>query len=194
MHLDGSVEPALAGPHGGLRLDHHQRDAIDEQHEVGPLFGGARSAGILRRDDVLVPFDLGEVEQVDRDVFAVRAKGERPFAGEPGSELLVGLDEAVTADAHQDGAEPVDDVVGAVGLGGDVGVEPDQRLAQVIFDEDLVRLARDILLSEVVPAEAGNLPAAAGEARAGGSVVRDAPAQPIADEGFDGVAFSEGHV
>ena len=101
------------------------------------------------------------------------AEGHRPLAREPGGELLVGLDEAVAAHAHEDGAELVEHVVGAVGLGGDLRVQPDQRLAQVILDEDLVRLAREILRREEVPAEAGDLAVAAGEAGADGGVVRD---------------------
>ena len=91
---------------------------------------------------------------------------------EPGGELLVGLDEPVGADAHDDRAQLVEDVVGAVGLGGDLGVQPDQRLAQVVLDEDLVRLAREVLPREEVPAEAGDLPPddarARGRRRCGG--------------------------
>ena len=97
------------------------------------------------------------------------------------------------AHAHDDGAQPVEHVVRAVGLGGDLRVQPDQRLAQVILDQDLVRLAREVLRREVVPAEAGDLAVAPREARTDGGVVGDAAAEPVADEGFDGVGFVEGH-
>ena len=124
-------------------------------------------------------------------MLAVRAERHRPLAGQPGGELLVRLDEAVGADAHQDGAQLVEHLVGAVGLGGDLGVQADQRLAQVIFDQDLVRLAWEVLRSEEVPAEAGDLAVPAGEPGTDGGVVGDAAAQAVADEGFDGVGFVE---
>ena len=158
MDLERRVDPALARANGRLRLDHDQRDAVDEQHEVGALLGGPGAEGELGRDDVLVPLEVVEVDQPDGDVLAVLAEGHRPLAREPGGELLVGLDEAVAADAHQDGAELVEDVVGAVGLRGDLRVQPDQRLAQVILDEDLVRLPRKVLRREEVPAETGDWP------------------------------------
>jgi hypothetical protein len=69
----------------------------------------------------------------------------------PGGELLVRLDEAVAPHAHQDGAELVEDVVGPIRLGRNFRVQPDQRLTQVILDQDFVRLAREILRTEVVP-------------------------------------------
>ena len=94
-------------------------------------------------------------------------------------------------DAHEDGAQLVEHVVGAVGLGGDLRVQPDQRLAQVILDQDFVRLTREVLRGEVVPAEAGELAVPPREARTDGGVVRDAAAEPVADEGFDGVGFVE---
>ena len=167
-----------------------------------PLTSSTRSArfsvapariGVLRRDDVLVPLEVGEVDQVDRDVLAVRAERHRPLAGEPGGELLVRLDEPVAADAHQDRAKLVEDVVGAVGLGRDLRVQPDQRLAQVILDQDFVRLARKVLRGEEVPAEAGDLAEPTGEAGTDGGVVGDAAAEPVANEGFDGVGFVEAH-
>ncbi len=191
VDLERPVEPALTRADRRLRLDHDERDAVDEQHEVGALLGRAGAEGELRRDDVLVLLEVGEVDQADGDVLAVLAERHRPLAGEPGGELLVRLDEAVGADAHHDRAELVEDVVGAVGLGGDLRVQPDQRLAKVILDQDLVRLAREVLPREEVPAETGELPVLTGEARTDGGVVRDAAAEAVADEGFDGVGFVE---
>ena len=119
------------------------------------------------------------------------AERHRALAREPGGELLVGLDEPVAPDAHDDRAQPVEHVVRAIGLRGDLRVEPDQRLAQMVLDEHLVRLARKVLRREEVPAEAGDLPLPAREARTDGGVVRDAAAEAVADEGFDGVGFVE---
>ena len=55
--------------------------------------------------------------------------------GEPGGELLVGLDEAVAAHAHDDRPQLVEDLVGTVGLRRDLGVQADQRLAQLVLDQ-----------------------------------------------------------
>ncbi len=90
---------------------------------------------------------------MDRDVLAVRAERHRPLAREPGGELLVRLDEAVAANAHEDCAELVEDVVGTVGLGRDLRVQPDQRLPKMILDEHFVGLAPEVLRSKVVPAQ-----------------------------------------
>lgn len=152
VHLKCPIKPTLTRADRRLRLDHNQRDAVDQQHEVGALLGGARPDGVLGGRHVVVLFEITEVDQAHRDVLAVLSEGHRTLTGEPVRELLVGLDEAVTAHAHQDGPELVKHVVGAVGLGGDFGVQPDQRLAQVVFDQHLVRLARQVLGSEVVPA------------------------------------------
>ena len=54
VDLERPVEPALARAHGRLGLDHDQRDAVDEQHQVGALLGGAGAEGVLGGDDVLV--------------------------------------------------------------------------------------------------------------------------------------------
>ena len=61
------------------------------------------------------------------------------------------------AHGQDDRAQLVEHLVGAVGLRGDLGVEADERLAQMVLDEHLVRLARKVLRREEVPAEAGDL-------------------------------------
>ena len=105
----------------------------------------------------LVLLDVVEVDQADGDVLAVRAERHRPLAPQPGGELLVGLDQAVVAHGHDDGPQAVEHLVGAVGLGGDRGVEADERVAQMVLDEHLLRLARKVGAREVVPAEAADL-------------------------------------
>ena len=121
------------------------------------------------------------------------AERHRAFAREPGRELLVGLDQPVAPDAHEDRAQPVEDLVGAVGLRGDLRVQANQRLAQVVLDQHLVRLSAKVLRREEVPAEAGHSALPPRETRADGRVVRDAAAQPVADEGFDRVGLVESH-
>ncbi len=56
-----------------------------------------------------------------------------------------------------------------------------------------MRLTREVLRGEEVPAEAGDLAAAAGEAWSDGGVVGDTAAEQVADEGFNSVSFIEGH-
>ena len=145
-------------------------------------------------DDVLVLLEVVEVDELDGDVLAVLAEGHRLLAGEPGGELLVGLDQAVAADAHDDRPQPVEHIVGAIGLGGDLGVQADERLAEMVLDERLPAAGGGGSRgAEVVPAEAGDLAGAASEAGADGGVMGDAAAEQVADEGFDGVGFVEGH-
>ena len=122
-------------------------------------------------------------------MLAVLAEGHRLLAGEPGGELLVGLDQVVAADAHDDRPQPVEHVVDAIGLGGDGGVQADEGLAEMVLDECFLELAGEVLVGEVVPAEAGDLAGAASEAWAHGGVMRDAAAEKVADEGFYGVGF-----
>ena len=189
VDLNRRVEPALARPDGRLRLDHDERNAVDQQHEISALLAGTSAARELRGDDVLVAFEVVEVHEPDGDVLAALAERHRPLADEPSGELLVRLDEAVAPDAHEDGAQPVQHIVRAVGLSGDLRVEPNQRLAQVILDQDFMRLASKVLRREEVPAEAGDATLPARETWTDGGVVRDAAAQAVADKGFDGVGL-----
>ena len=55
---------------------------------------------------------------------------------------------------HDDRSQPVEHVVGAIGLGRDVGVQADESLAEVFLDECFLGLAGEVLVREVVPAEA----------------------------------------
>jgi len=126
-------------------------------------------------------------------VLAVRSERHRPLAGQPGGEPLVRFDEAVAADAHQDGAKFVKDILGSVGLIGDFRVQPDQRLAQMIFSENFMGLTCKVLLSKEMPAESGELAMAPSKTGSDGGVMRDATAESIADEGFDCIRFVEAH-
>ena len=154
MHLQRPVQPALAGADRGLRLDEHQRHAVDEQDEVGSLLGLAGAKGVLLGDDVLVLFEVVEIDECDGDVLTVLAERHRLLTSHPGGELLVGLDQAVAADTHDDRPQPVEHVGGAVRLGGDTGIQADKSIAKVFFDEGFLGLAREVLVGEVVPTEA----------------------------------------
>ncbi len=193
VDLERAVEPAHRVAHGRLGLDEDERQAVDEQHEVRASLGGPGAEGELARDDVLVVLEVLEVDEANGDVLVVRPEGHRAVAAQPRGQLLVGLEEAVGAHREHDGAQLVEHLVGAVGNGGDLGVEPDERVADPVLDEDLVRLARDVRGREVVPAEARELAALAREAGADGGVVGDAAAEQVADEVLDGGGFGEGH-
>ena len=91
MHLECGVQPALARAHRRLSFYEHQRHAVDQQHQIGALFGLARADGELLGDDEAVLLDIVEVDQADGDVFAVRAEGHGTFAQEPGDKFLVRL-------------------------------------------------------------------------------------------------------
>ena len=193
MDLRRPVEPALARPHRRLRLDDDQRQPIHQQHDVRPPLVRARVDGVLGGDDVLVPLHVVDVDEPDGDVLAVRAERHRPIPGQPRRELLVRLHQPVGPHAHQDGSQPVEHVVGPVGLRRDLRVEANQRLADVVLDQNFVRQPRQELRSEVVPAEAGERAVPAGTAGADCCVVGDTAAEDVAEECFDRVRFGEGH-
>ena len=152
MDLQCAVEPALAGADEGLRFDQDDRDAVDEHHQIGPLRDRTGLEGVLLADDVLVLLEVVEVDELDGDVLAVLAEGHRLLAGEPIGKRLVGLHESVATDAHDDRPQLVDHVIGAIRVGGDRGVQPNECLAKVILDECFLGLARKVMVGEVVPA------------------------------------------
>ena len=127
-------------------------------------------------------------------MFAIRAEGHRAFAQCPCGEFLVRLHQPVRPRAHDDGAQAVEHVIGPAGGGGDVGVQADQGVAQMGFDQHLLRLAGKVGEGDVMPAETRNPAARAGKAggelrRAGRGRARE----KVAQMGFDGVGFVELH-
>jgi hypothetical protein len=130
------------------------------------------------------------VDQVHGDVLVVGAEGHGAFAAQPGGEFFVGADETVAAHGQDDGAQFVDDFVGALGFGGDGRVEADERLAQVGFDEDVLRLAGDGARRHEMPSRTAAAEAGGG---VGGGLLNDAwgdgllwSAQEVTQVGFDG--------
>ncbi len=193
MHLKRAINPAHRRPDRRLRLDEHQRKAVDEQDQVRATLCGAHAEGVLLGDDVLVAGEVIEVDEADGRVLVVLAERHRAVTAQPRGELLVGLDEAVAPDREDDGAELVEHLLGAVGALGDLGVEADQRVADEGLDEDVLRLTRHVVRSQIVPAEPADAARATREPGTDGGVVGDAPAEEVAEEGFDGVGLVEGH-
>ena len=126
-------------------------------------------------------------------MLVVGAEGHRALATHPGRHLLVGADQAIRSHRQHDGAQLVEHLVGAVGLGGNLGVQADQCIAQPGFYQHFLNLARHLRRSSVAPADAFGAGAVAGLRFLGG-VGRDSldwAGEQIADVGFDGVGFSE---
>ncbi len=123
-----------------------------------------RSAAPARKvywvvSDVLVLVEVLEVDEPDGDVLVVGAKGHGLLVAQPAGELFVGADEAVAAHGQHDGAQLVDHLVGAVGLGGDGRVEADEGVADILLDEDILGLAGQGDGGDEVPARAPAGPA-----------------------------------
>jgi hypothetical protein len=137
-------------------------------------------------------FEVVDVDEPDGDVLVVLPERHRPLAAEPTGKLLVALDRAVGADGLLDRPELVEHLVGEVGVGGDLGVEPAEGIDYVLLDPRLVMLPGEIGRGDVVPADARDSAGLAGEARtAGRDHVR--PGEGAGDESFDGVGFVESH-
>ncbi len=71
----------------------------------------------------MVLFEDVKVDELDGDVLAVLAERHRLLTGEPFGKLLVGFDQPVAANAHNDRSQSVDHVIGAIRLGGDGSVQ-----------------------------------------------------------------------
>jgi hypothetical protein len=130
VHLHRAIHPADALLDRRLGLDQHQRQTVDQQHQIGPALGGACAVDELLGDDVLVLLRVIQVDQPHRHMLVVGAEGHGALAAHPGGHLLVGADQAIRAHRQHDGAQLVEHLVGPVGLGGDLGVQADQRIAQ----------------------------------------------------------------
>jgi len=152
VDLFGAIYPADGVADGGFGFEQSKRQAVDVEDEVGAAFGRACAEGDLGGGDVLVVVEFVEVEQADGDMLVVFAEGHGAVTAQPGGEFFVGADESIAADGEDDGAQFVEDFVGAFGLGGDFGVEADEGFAQVGFDEHVVDAARQFEGIDVMPA------------------------------------------
>ena len=194
VDLQRAVDPADRRAHRGLGLDDHQREAVDQQHQVGAPLGWPGAEGVLLGDDVLVVAP-GRSKSIRRTVtcspFSPKGIERSPRSQAVNSSLA--LDEPVAAHRQHDGAQLVEHLVGAVGLLGDLRVQADEGLADEGLDEDVVVLAGEVSRGEEVPAETAELAVPTGEPGADGGVVGDAAAEEVAEVGLDGVGFGEGH-
>ena len=197
VHLDRAVEPRHGRPRGRLGLADDQRDAVDEQNQVEPPHLRAGRKHELGDDQAAVIPARLEIHQPDGSMLAVGAERHRALPAQPGGELLVGAHQAVGVDREQDGAQPVEHLVGAVGPGRDLRVEADQRVPQMRLDQHVARGARQLRSRQEAPAEAfrprrGLLRAIGSawlaDARAGR---RLRAAQQVTDEVLDAVLFVE---
>ena len=107
---------------GALALDDHEREAVDEHHDIGDDLLLRSKHPVLAGDEPLVAARLVEVEEPDRvalaPVAAVLLQGDA--VGEGGVERLVGFGEAGGGDLGHGLHGP-----GEVGLG-EPGVQPEE--------------------------------------------------------------------
>ena len=154
VDLFGAIEPTNGLAHGGFGLYQHQGEAVDEEHQVGATFGAPCSKSILGRDDVLVLIQIIVVDQAHGDVFVARPKGHGALVTQPGGELFVSADQAVGTHRKHDGAQLVEHFIDAVGFLGDAGVEADEGLVGVFFDENIADAPRQAEGGDGIPADA----------------------------------------
>ena len=199
VDLFGAVEPTDGVADGGFGFDDDERQAIDEQDEVGTALGGSGTEGVLGAEDVLVLVEVFEIEQVDGDVFVALAKGHGAFAAQPGGEFFVGADQSFGAHGEHDGAQFVKHFVGAFWSGGDGWVETDEGVAQIVFNEDVVDATRQGEGIDIIPARARTVASDGIPRRGVGRRVfgyapfgqRNLPAKQVTDVVLDGVEFVE---
>ena len=144
VDLERAVEPSHRAARRRLGLADDQRQAVDEEHHVEALLHRAGLVGPLVGDRRAGCSPGSRVHEADGHVLAVGAEGHGLLAAQPGHEILVGPHQAVGLHGEQDGAQLVDHLVGAVGLGGDLGVEPDERLAQPRLHHHVAGLTRNV--------------------------------------------------
>ena len=195
MHLERAVHPTDRRAHRRFGLDQHQRKAIDQQNQIGAALGWPGPEGILRGGDILVIRQIVKIEQTDGDMLMIRAKGHGAFAAQPGGQFLIGPHQPVTAHGKHDGAQLVDHLIGAFRFFRNGGIEADQGVAHIGFDQHLLRLPGQDGRRHKMPACATT-----------GEAVRDIrhrhfrhplrrlgqrPTEQITDQGFDGVRFGK---
>ena len=193
MNLRRAIDPRNGRAHGRFAFADDERQAVDEQDEIGPT-RLAGPIGVLRGDDEVIAPDRVEVDQPHGGVLIVRAEGHGALAAQPRGEFFVGAHEAVAGDREQNGAQAIQHFVGAIGLLRDFGIERDQRLAHLRFHQHVAFGARKLFAGDVLPADVGRglRHVFAAIRRAGfAHRPRRLTTQQIADEVFDGVGFVE---
>lgn len=92
-----------------------------------------------------------EVDEADGHVGVVLAEGHGLVAFEPLGELLVGAHEASAAYRQQNGTKLEDDLIGAFGLCGNLGIETNEGVFYFCFHHHLGNLARQFRGGQVLP-------------------------------------------
>ncbi len=83
----------------------------------------------------------------------VLAEGHRALPDEPGAELLVRANETVRSDREENRPQPVEDLVGPLGLGSDLRVQADEGVAKCALHQHGVEFPIEIPAWNEMPAE-----------------------------------------
>ena len=194
MNLQGSVNPTDRLADRGFGLNEDQREAVDQQHQIGPALGSPGPEGVLGRDQVLVVGRVIVVDEFDGDVFVVGPKGHRLVVAQPLGKHLISFDQAIAAYSQDDGPQLIEHLIGPLRLGRNIRIEADEGLADVLLNKNILRLARQMIGRKIVPAEAAPVQAASDIGRGcfGHPIgYRLRSTEQIADHCFDGVGFGE---
>ena len=126
VDLESSIKPGHGAAGGCLGLAYHQRQAVDHKDHIEALLHRPGLVGPLVGHGEPVVGRVEGVHQTHGHMLAARAEGHGLFSPQPGHEILIGPHQTVGLDGEKDGAQIVDDLVCAVRLGGDFGIETDK--------------------------------------------------------------------
>ena len=129
VHLVGTIEPSDCAAGRRLGLANYQGQAIHDEYNIEALLDRANLVGPLVADCQAIVGERVGIDQANRDMLAIRAKGHRLLAAQPGHEVLVGPHQPVGLHREDAGAEVVDHLISSVRLRGDLTVEPDKCLS-----------------------------------------------------------------
>ena len=158
VDLERAVEPRHRGARGRLGLPDDDGQTVDHEHLVEPLLRRAGLVNPLVGDHELVMRRVRGVHESHGHMLAVRAEGHRLLAPQPGHEVFIGPDQTIRLHGKQNRPQGVDDLVGAVGLGRDFRVEPDERQPQPSLYHNVAGLTRNLRGRHVFPFGCRNSP------------------------------------
>ena len=133
MHLNRTVDPALARSHWCLGFDHYQRNPIHQQHQIRSLLRLSRTEGELLSYHILVLREIHEVDQLDGYMLTILPKRHRTLTCQPGCEFLIHLHQPVGAHTHDQRSQPIQHIVSTIRLGFDFRIQANQRLTKMIL-------------------------------------------------------------
>ena len=143
VDLKRAVEPGHGAPGGGLGLADDNRQTVDQEDHVEPLFDGPGLVNELVGDHQLVAGRAG-IHEADAHVLATGAERHGLLPAQPGHEVLVGPHQAVGLHGEKNGPQGINDFIGAVGLSLNGGIEADEGQPQPRFHHHVAGLAGDI--------------------------------------------------